>query len=83
MFFVMSSKEQTSDSLEAEVKGRGSPDVGNKKGSSETNPLPSVVSVDVPALISDEIGDFPEEPKNPELTQDLLEQSLGADDQPS
>ena len=84
LFFVMSSKEQTSGSLEAEVKEEENPDVGNKKGSSdETNPLPSVIAVDVPALISDEIANFPEKPKNPEVTSDPLEQSLGGDDQPS
>ena len=41
----MSNKQQISDSLEAEVEEEGSPDVG----SSETNPVPSMISVDVPA----------------------------------
>ena len=85
----MSNKQQISDSLEAEVEEEGSLDVG----SSETNPLPkkiqhpdflpTIILIDVPALISDEIANFPEEPKNPEVTRDPLEQSLGADDQPS
>ena len=83
MFFVMSSKEQTSGSHEAEVKEKGNPDVGNKKESSETIPLPSMISVDAPALNSEENANFPKEPKNPEVTRDPLEESLGADDQPT
>ena len=52
MFFVMSTKQQTYDSLEAEVKEEGNPDVGNKiLGSSETNLILSMISVDVPALL--------------------------------
>ena len=75
----MSTRQQISDSLEAEVREEGSPDVG----SSETNPVPSMISVDVPALISDKIENFPEEPKNPEVTQDPPEESLGALEQAS
>ena len=69
----MSAKQQISDFLEAEVKEEGSPDEDNN---SEMNPLPTMMSVDVPAvtsdeivnfLISDEIANLPSKPKKPEV----------------
>ena len=69
----MSAKQQISDFVEAEVKEEGSPDEDNN---SEMNPLPTMMSVDVPAvtsdeivnfLVSDEIANLPSEPKNPEV----------------
>ena len=69
----MSAKQQISDFLEAEVKEEGSPDEDNN---SEMNPLPTMMSVDVPALtsdeivnflVSDEIANLPSEPNNPEV----------------
>ena len=69
--------------LEAEEEE--SPDVDKN---SEMNQLPSVMVVELPALtfdeienflISDEMANLPSEPKNPEVTQDSLEQGLVAE----
>ena len=74
----MSANQKIPDFLEAQVKKMGSPDEDNK---SEIKPLPTVMSIDVPALASDEIVNFmisdekpnlPSESKNPKVEQDSL-----------
>ena len=74
----MSANQKIPDFFEAQVKKKGSPDEDNK---SEIKPLPTAMSMDVPALASDEIVNFmisdekpnlPSELKNPKVEQDSL-----------
>ena len=85
----MSANQKIPDFLEAQVKKKGSPDEDNK---SEIKPLPTVMSIDVPALASDEIVNFmisdekpnlPSESKNPKVEQDSLAAEQPAQTGPS